>query len=106
MRFCFLINPTDHWQQAIKHAFYLAQQANINQELIGVFFYGSSVHIIQDSQLQTQWHDLADCPLYVCRTMVDEYQLAEKDIEAPFQLIGMAPWVMIMEQADRIVEIT
>lgn len=106
MRICFLINPTDHWQQAVKHGFYLAQQANINQDLIGVFFYGSSVHITQDSQLQTQWHDLSECSLYLCRTMMEEYHLPEKNIVSPFQVIGMAPWITIMEQANRIVEIT
>ena len=105
MRFCFLINPTQDWQQAVEHTFQLAKQAHIDHELAGVFFYGTAVKIAQNTDYQTQWHTLADCPLYVCRTMIEEHHLSEQDIKPPFNVIGMAPWIMTMEQADRIVEI-
>jgi len=105
MRFCFLINPSNDWQQAVEHCIQLAKQAHIDHELAGVFFYGTSVHITQDIERQTQWQILTDCPLFVCRTMMDELHLSEQDVTAPFKVIGMAPWIMTMEQADRIVEI-
>jgi|GEM_PF-4891912 len=105
MRICFLINPTDNWQQAVKHAYQLAIQAQSKYDLSGVFFYGSSVKIIQAPQYLKQWQNLSECPLFLCRTMMEEHHLSEQDTESPFNVVGMAPWIMMMEQADRIVEI-
>lgn len=105
MRFCFLINPSNDWQQAVEHSLQLAKQAHIDHELTGVFFYGTSVLITQDHERQSQWQVLSDCPLYVCRTMIEEMHLSEQHVTSPLKVIGMAPWIMTMEQADRIVEI-
>ncbi len=105
MRFCFLINPTNNWQQAVEHTYQLAKQAQSSHQLTAVFFYGSAAHIAHQDDQQRQWQDLSACPLYICRTMLDKYNLTADSVEPFFQVIGMAPWIMHMEQADRIVEI-
>lgn len=105
MRICFFINPTDDWQQAVNHGYQLARLAHRNHELSGVFFYGSAVQIVTESKHMSPWQGLSDCSLYLCRTMMDEYRVATDLAIAPFQVIGMAPWIVTMEQADRIVEI-
>lgn len=105
MRLCLLINPTDNWQQAVKHAYHLAKAAVDNHELIGVFFYGTTANILTDSKQQAQWLTLSDTPLYICRTMIDNFNLSDELANQAFEVIGMAPWVRLMEQADHIVEI-
>ena len=104
MRFCFLINPTDHWQQAVEHCLHLVQLARSSHDP-AVFFYGTAVNIIDDPKLCKRWHDLSNQPLYLCRTMMDAHGIEDKTIDPAFEVIGMAPWIKLMEQADRIVEI-
>ncbi|KAA3641528.1 MAG: hypothetical protein DWP95_06580 [Proteobacteria bacterium] len=105
MRLCLLINPTDHWQHAVKYAHQLAMATEDKHQLIGVFFYGTAANIITDSQEQSKWQSLAKTPLYICRTMMDDFKLSDESLEQAFTVIGMAPWIGLMEQADRIVEI-
>ncbi|MCX7545532.1 DsrE family protein [Marinicella gelatinilytica] len=105
MRLCLLINPTDNWQQAVAHARKLVTASAEKHEVIGLFFYGSAAKIIADPKQQAQWLSFSNIPLYICRTMVEQHNLCDELLEPPFTVIGMAPWVVLMEQADRIVEI-
>lgn len=105
MRLCFLINPSEDWQQAVEHARHLALAALKTHQITAVFFFGSAAKIIQDTSMQQRWNKLNSCDLWICRTMIDQWQLNETACHNHFSVTGMAPWIDCMQQSDRVIEI-
>ena len=103
---CFLINPTQHWRSAIDHTRALCHSAiNQGHHVSSVFFYGQAAYIAADFEQQLKWSILNINELFICRTMLDDYRIDSTKIDNSFKIIGMAPWLLLMEQSDRIIEV-
>jgi|SRR5690554_847689 len=103
---CFLINPTSHWRAASDHTHALCHSTQKQgHQVSAVFFYGQAAYIATDYEQQKKWSSLAIDNLFICRTMLDHYQIDVALADNTFKIIGMAPWVVLMEQSDRIIEI-
>lgn len=103
---CFLVNPTNHWQVAIDHTRALCHNAiKQGHHISAVFFYGQAAYIAADCEQQKKWSQLTIENLFICRTMLENYRIDTALADNTFKIIGMAPWVLLLEQSDRIIEV-
>ena len=105
-----MINAQSNWQQSHAHAFKLLEAlVQDAHEIVGVFFYGRSVHMVTDAAISKQWLDWANnnqAAMIVCSTMLNQDQLTTEATDKGFQVAGMAAWVDWCQQAERVVELT
>jgi len=108
MNICLLINPTHNWQESLDQAAQLISAAlKAGATLHSVFFYGESVLLATEPNLQQNWLQLTagtHARLLLCRTMLEHYDLPAPD-HPQLEVVGMASLASAMEQADRTLEI-